>query len=205
MPVQAPLAPRSFAFEATATGIPAIIIQVTELVRSYMIWMGTTDADVADASDLDTIERLVAAQGSLAKDWACVMPPVAVRELFLELGECQNLILKCATLYHAVWSCTRRYSTVQINIRGCCASDSAKTRCGLVDLIPCTRKFTLLIAPVVCKARRFNKQIFLSVDAPNSFGNLGQSAHIILHMEKLLVKTLLGLENSQNIVQSNGS
>lgn len=77
------LAPKSFAFEATTTGIPGIIIQITELVRSYMIWVGTTDGDVASTTDSETLERIVADQGSLAKDWACAMPPIAVSAMIL--------------------------------------------------------------------------------------------------------------------------
>lgn len=80
MSPSSPIVPKSFAFEGTSNGIPGVIIQVTELVRSYMIWAGTTDVDVTpDAIDQRTIERLVAAQGSLAKDWSCAMPPTAVR------------------------------------------------------------------------------------------------------------------------------
>lgn len=83
MPLSALIRPRSFAFEATTNGIPATIIQITELLQSYMIWVGTMDADLANPVDEETVERLAAAQGCLAKDWACAMPPIAVRGLLV--------------------------------------------------------------------------------------------------------------------------
>lgn len=47
--------------------LPAIAVQVTRLVGSYMLWVGTTDVAAEDV-------RKAPLQGRLAKDWACAMP-----------------------------------------------------------------------------------------------------------------------------------
>ena len=78
MPTTSAIGTRSFSFEATTNGMPAIIVQVTELLQSYMIWVGVVDADVGASPGTAMIERLAATQGSLAKDWACAMPPSSV-------------------------------------------------------------------------------------------------------------------------------
>lgn len=67
------LVPQTFAFESTSFS-PAIILQVTALIKSYMIWIGTAES----SEDASAIEGVVAAQGNLAKDWACAMPPFGV-------------------------------------------------------------------------------------------------------------------------------
>ena len=59
------------------TGIaifPPIVVQVTELVDSYMIWVGVDDVG-------GTAEDAVA-RGRLAKDWACAMPHGGGTSLF---------------------------------------------------------------------------------------------------------------------------
>lgn len=45
-------------------------------------------------------------------------------------------------------------------------------------------------------AKRFKKQIFLSIDVPPSFQTLGQEAKLMLAMEKALVDTLKELSGS---------
>lgn len=45
-----------------------------------------------------------------------------------------------------------------------------------------------------CAARRFKKQIILSVDTPSSFANPSQANHVVLYMEKLIGKKLAELE-----------
>lgn len=54
-------------------GIPAIALQITCLVNSYMLWAGATGEE--DAESAVTAGRLVA-------DWACAMPPISVWQLF---------------------------------------------------------------------------------------------------------------------------
>lgn len=51
-------------------GLPALALQVTCLVNSYMLWIGATQEEDA--------EKALAA-GRLAGDWACAMPPSVVR------------------------------------------------------------------------------------------------------------------------------
>ncbi|KAF8303349.1 hypothetical protein DL93DRAFT_2090296 [Clavulina sp. PMI_390] len=150
MSALAPIVPKSYAFEASTTGIPAIIIQITELVQSLMIWVGTTESDVMTGMDQASIERIVATKGSLAVDWACAMPP---------LGP------------------------------GSAPAGTPLFRATSEDVaLPMAQRL----------ARKFNKQIFLSVDTPKSFGNPGQSTHILLQMEKNLVQTIRDLEKSHN-------
>ncbi|KAI0768355.1 hypothetical protein BC629DRAFT_1442412 [Irpex lacteus] len=49
--------------------LPALALQITELVGSYMVWVGTTD-EPAEKVDI------APSQGSLLRDWACAMPPM---------------------------------------------------------------------------------------------------------------------------------
>jgi hypothetical protein len=53
------------------SSLPALALQVTRLVDSYMLWIGTTELPN------DQVE-LAPSQGALAKDWACAMPPLSV-------------------------------------------------------------------------------------------------------------------------------
>ncbi|KAF7792345.1 hypothetical protein EIP86_003381 [Pleurotus ostreatoroseus] len=48
--------------------LPALALQATHLVNSYMIWIGCTDVPEESV-------QLAPLRGSLAKDWACAMPP----------------------------------------------------------------------------------------------------------------------------------
>ncbi|EPQ57310.1 hypothetical protein GLOTRDRAFT_58578 [Gloeophyllum trabeum ATCC 11539] len=50
--------------------LPALALQVTRLVGSYMLWVGTTEGP---SEEVDTAPL----HGSLAKDWACAMPPIS--------------------------------------------------------------------------------------------------------------------------------
>jgi hypothetical protein len=56
---------------STDASLPALALQVTRLVDSYMLWIGTTDAAPEDASKAPL-------QGNLARDWACAMPAIIV-------------------------------------------------------------------------------------------------------------------------------
>jgi proteasome assembly chaperone 4 len=44
-------------------------------------------------------------------------------------------------------------------------------------------------------AKRFGKQMFLSVDIPSSFLTIGQGQRLLLEAEKGIVTTLSGMEN----------
>jgi hypothetical protein len=54
--------------------LPALAVQVTKLVESYMLWVGVLEEGVGP----DEVEK-VPLQGSLARDWACAMPTANVR------------------------------------------------------------------------------------------------------------------------------
>ncbi|KAF8549229.1 hypothetical protein OG21DRAFT_1393525, partial [Imleria badia] len=49
-------------------GLPALAVQITRLVDSYMVWVGVTEETA------ETVEN-APRSGSLCKDWACAMPP----------------------------------------------------------------------------------------------------------------------------------
>ncbi|KAI0093030.1 hypothetical protein BDY19DRAFT_989714 [Irpex rosettiformis] len=51
--------------------LPALALQITQLVGSYMVWVGITD-EPAEKVDI------APSQGFLLKDWACAMPPTSV-------------------------------------------------------------------------------------------------------------------------------
>jgi len=59
-------------FPANEIGLPAVVVQVTCWIGSYMIWAGTTD-EAIDEQDTTRITGLVE-QGRLGQDWACAMP-----------------------------------------------------------------------------------------------------------------------------------
>lgn len=54
--------------ESKTPGLPALVLQVTSLVDSYMVWVGISSAGP------EAKERTVA-QGLLCRDWAVAMPP----------------------------------------------------------------------------------------------------------------------------------
>lgn len=48
--------------------LPALSLQVTQLVSSYMVWIGATEESAENAN-------LAPLRGFLLRDWACAMPP----------------------------------------------------------------------------------------------------------------------------------
>ncbi|KAI0048261.1 hypothetical protein FA95DRAFT_1491159 [Auriscalpium vulgare] len=119
--------------------LPALVLQATVLVDSYMLWIGATNESEENA-------KVTPLQGTLARDWACAMPPgkaVIGTPLF--------------------------------------RSSSSDVALAMAQRL----------------ARRFKKQIFLSVDVPPSLESMGQSPRILLEVEKALVQTLRQLEGSE--------
>lgn len=51
--------------------LPALAVQITQLIGSYMVWVGTTDEPAENA-------QIAPSQGSLLRDWACAMPAIQV-------------------------------------------------------------------------------------------------------------------------------
>lgn len=54
-------------FPPADLALPALAVQTTRLVDTYMLWVGTTDVDQEQIENAPL-------QGCLAKDWACAMP-----------------------------------------------------------------------------------------------------------------------------------
>ncbi|KAI0747359.1 hypothetical protein BC629DRAFT_1560530 [Irpex lacteus] len=119
--------------------LPALALQITELVGSYMVWVGTTDEPAEKV-------EIAPSQGSLLRDWACAMPPMN------------------ATIPPAGTNLYR--------------SSSSDVSLSMAQRL----------------ARRFKKQIFLSVDVPPAFATLGDGPKLLLAAEKAVVQTLQELE-----------
>lgn len=61
--------------------LPALALQATHLIDSYMVWIGFTDVPEENV-------QLAPLRGSLVKDWACAMPPSSVRRLGSDNEHC---------------------------------------------------------------------------------------------------------------------
>lgn len=57
--------------ETSDPSLPSLVLQITQLVDTYMLWIGIADGDTGDA------EKAVL-RGNLCNDWACAMPPRVV-------------------------------------------------------------------------------------------------------------------------------
>ncbi|KAF8070607.1 hypothetical protein FPV67DRAFT_1561372 [Lyophyllum atratum] len=121
--------------------LPALALQVTRLVDSYMLWIGTTDRSAEDVYEAAT-------QGSLCKDWACAMPP--------------------------------RYAGGAVPATSLFRSTESDVALSMAQRL----------------AKRFGKQIFLSIDVPSTFLTIGQGPRLLLEAEKGIVTTLLGIEQA---------
>ncbi|KAF8331110.1 uncharacterized protein EI90DRAFT_3058588 [Cantharellus anzutake] len=133
-----------FVFEKTPAS-PCILLQVTELVESYIIWVGISDTPVTSSEPQDILEQRIS-QGCLATDWGCGVPP-----------------LKDGT-----------FSISTPLFRSSSNDNSLSMSLRL--------------------ARRFKKQIFLSIDATFSLGNPVNHSHILLQIERNLISALKSLE-----------
>ncbi|KDQ21604.1 hypothetical protein BOTBODRAFT_168843 [Botryobasidium botryosum FD-172 SS1] len=124
---------------------PAIIVQVTHLQDSYMVWAGTTESNSdAEADVVAQIEQ----RGRLTRDWACAMP--SIREL---MPPASTSLFRSAS------------------------SDIA---------LPMSQRL----------ARRFKKQIVLSVDLPPPLSSLSNQGQVLLEMEKRLIEVLRAAEQT---------
>jgi len=130
-------------FPATPVS-PAIIIQLTHLVDSYMLWAGTTDSDSNSQEDIETY---IKTQGRVARDWACAMPPIR-----------DSMPPASTSLFRSV------------------SSD-----------------YSLSMAQRL--ARKFKKQILLSVDLPPPLTTSDQGS-ILLQVERRLVEVLRAAEQN---------
>lgn len=121
--------------------LPALALQITRLVDSYMLWIGTTEGLPKDVDKAAT-------QGSLCKDWACAMPP--------------------------------RFAGGPIPATSLFRSTESDIALSMAQRL----------------AKRFGKQIFLSVDVPSTFLNIGQGPKLLLEAEKGIVTKLVEIEQS---------
>ncbi|EMD37333.1 hypothetical protein CERSUDRAFT_83108 [Gelatoporia subvermispora B] len=133
----------------TEPSLPALAVRTTQLVDSYMLWIGTADVPPEEVNNAPS-------QGCLSKDWACAMPARDVsahrhREAFEE----QN-----------PWPCAL-YRTP--------SSDAALSMAQRL-------------------ARRFKKQIFLSIDVPPSIQTLGEAPKLLLAVERAALTALKDAE-----------
>jgi len=127
-------------FPSSRASSPALVVQVTCLTDSYMLWIGVTEE-----LEEENAGRAVL-RGHLGKDWAVAMPP---------------------------------WKTLP-------ATGTQLLRTSSSDL-------ALSIAKRL--ARRFGKQIFLSVDVPVS---MGDDSGMIVDVEKALVDTLKEKEEGES-------
>ncbi|OCH92333.1 hypothetical protein OBBRIDRAFT_727043 [Obba rivulosa] len=115
--------------------LPPLAVRTTQLVDSYMVWVGTTDVPPEEVD-------IAPSQGCLSKDWACAMP---------------------ARDSMTPGAATHLYRTP--------SSDAALSMAQRL-------------------ARRFKKQIFLSIDVPPSVQTLGEGAKLLLAVEKAAISAL---------------
>jgi hypothetical protein len=59
-------------FPSSRPSSPALVVQVTCLANSYMVWVGVTEGPEENAGGATS-------QGHLGKDWVVAMPPWKVR------------------------------------------------------------------------------------------------------------------------------
>ncbi|KAF8499736.1 hypothetical protein F5888DRAFT_1610719 [Russula emetica] len=128
-------------FPSSGASSPALALQVTCLVDSYMLWIGVTE-------ELEENASRAILQGHLGKDWAVSMPP------WKTLPATGSQLLRSSS------------SDVALSIAKE-TGDDLRT------------------------ARRFGKQIFLSVDIPVS---MGDDSGILVRVERALMDTLREIE-----------
>lgn len=59
--------------ETSDPSLPSLVLQITQLVDTYMIWIGVA----GDDTGVGGAEKAVLC-GNLCNDWACAMPPRVV-------------------------------------------------------------------------------------------------------------------------------
>ena len=62
--------------------LPPLALQVTQLLDSYMLWVGTTEEPAEDVQHASL-------HGHLARDWACAMPASKVSPDEMLSGNCR--------------------------------------------------------------------------------------------------------------------
>jgi proteasome assembly chaperone 4 len=159
-------------FPSSGASLPALALQVTCLADSYMLWIGATEEPEENASH-------AALRGHIGKDWAVAMPPWNVRTRRMEEYH-ENFHVESQTLPATGTQLLRSSSSdLALSIAKRLGKQFIARVVGLVDQMFCQL------------ARRFGKQIFLSVDVPVS---MGDNSGMIAEVEKALVDTLKDIE-----------
>ncbi|KAG2119880.1 uncharacterized protein F5147DRAFT_665705 [Suillus discolor] len=127
--------------------LPALALQITSLVGSYMIWVGVTNQPPESVQN-------AALSGMLCKDWACAMPALPGHTGF---GPATSLF----------------------------RSSSSDVSFSMAQRL----------------ARRFHRQIFLSVDVPATLLSTQRGSNLLFDAEKGIVAALssLGDEHGQEV------
>ncbi|KAI0744059.1 hypothetical protein C8Q80DRAFT_1184818 [Daedaleopsis nitida] len=137
--------------------VPALAVQITRLVDTYMLWVGTTDVEEKDVHNAPS-------QGCLGRDWACAMPSKdTVSSAVLTLIVRQ---LNFCTVAHLRWPWLK--SSIPGAATSLYRSSSSDAALSMSQRL----------------ARRFKKQIFLSIDMPPSLGSTGQEGKLLLAIER---------------------
>ena len=175
--------------------LPALALQATHLVNSYMIWIGCTDVPEESV-------QLAPLRGSLAKDWACAMPPSSVRPLGPDSTPPRLSFLTKDTVPAAATSLFVSSSSADLALAmaqrlGDDPFLSARAARPLTTR-PCIRRLGPL--PGMCvpgAALRFKRQIFLSVDVPPAYMTMGDGPRLMLAVEKGVVDYLKAVEQNR--------
>ncbi|KAJ8588858.1 hypothetical protein M405DRAFT_696736, partial [Rhizopogon salebrosus TDB-379] len=120
--------------------LPALALQITSLVDSYMIWVGVTNQPPESVQN-------AARSGLLGRDWACAMPASPGNTGF---GPATSLF----------------------------RSPNSDVTFSMAQRL----------------ARRFGRQIFLSVDVPATLTSTPKGSSLLFDAEKGIVTALKGLE-----------
>jgi hypothetical protein len=72
--IRTPISIDAYHVPSTDPSLPALVVQVTKLTGSYMLWVGASSDAAAGGED----PRLAVSAGMLGRDWACAMPSMNV-------------------------------------------------------------------------------------------------------------------------------
>ncbi|KAF9010539.1 hypothetical protein BDQ17DRAFT_1387772 [Cyathus striatus] len=137
MPSESSISVKTEYVPSSNPSLPALTIQVTKLVDSYMVWVGVAEGGPEGM-------QMSVLRGNLCKDWACAMPA----------------------------------KTAEVPATSLFRTSSSDVALSMARRL----------------AKRFQKQIFLSVDLPVTFLTMGEGDQLVLVAEKGIVQALKGAE-----------
>ena len=160
---------------------PTLVLQVTQMVDTYMLWIGAADSN----RNVGNGENAVL-HGNLCKDWACAMPPRAVCfgvSCAIRRKPRTKVLRTCQPGENSAATSLFRSSSADIAL-------SMAQRLGNAGMQIAAKRGPHGY-PV---AKRFKKQIFLSVDIPSGFSSLGGGQKLAFDAEKGIVAALKEIE-----------